>query len=107
MTGQLGKFHAPNEVIELLETYLDLARKMPFGSVAISLCGYPNMCAQDFAGDLFLELSQTESLHILHKRLTDSIDQWVFLPRNEDLDASYVVYNIANGPLCFDFICWL
>lgn len=95
------------EVIGLLEAYLEAAKNNRFGHVAISLVGHPNIAAYDFAGDISLELSQREALSLLDARVRRSIDNWTFPPQNTSLDASYVRYNIANGPLGYDFLIWL
>ena len=95
------------EVIELLEAYLETARKHRFGHVAISMVAHPNVCARDYAGDISLELGQRDVLATLHGLIDASIKNWTPPPRDESLDASYVRYNIANGPLGFDFLTWL
>jgi hypothetical protein len=117
------------EVVELLERYLALARKCPFGHVAIAMVGYgapllqvaspPTVPAQappsghadiaccDYAGDISLEKSQKEAVQILNERLSASIANWTLPSSDAWLDASHVVYNVANGPLGYDFIVWL
>jgi hypothetical protein len=96
----------PN-VVELLEAYLETARKAPFGHIAIAMVGHPNVGACDFAGDVNLELSSLEALGMLANKLKSSIDDWSLPPRDEGLDASYVCYNLRSAPLGFDFLVWL
>lgn len=95
------------EVIELLEAYLETAKTHSFGSVAISMVGYPNIAACDYAGDIALELAQRDALCLLHGKLQSSIDDWSLPAHDETLDQSHVVYNVRNGPLGFDFLIWL
>lgn len=95
------------EVIALLETYLAAARQHRFGHVAIAMVGHPNVAAADFAGEIALELSQQEALGLLRARLDQSIANWSLPPRDDSLDAGHVCYNLANGPLGFDFLVWL
>ncbi len=95
------------EVIELLETYLELAKNQRWGSVAIALTGHPGVAAADFAGDISLEMATLEALGLLHGRLAANIACWKRPPQDPGLDASYVCYPVANGPLGFDFLVWL
>lgn len=95
------------QVIELLEAYLETAKEHEFNHIAIAMTGYPNIAALDFAGDVALECGTREAVGLLTSRLEASIDDWTLPPRDESLDASHVVYNVANGPLGYDFIVWL
>jgi hypothetical protein len=101
------------EVIALLETYLAIAKEHKMGHVAISLCNYRGEGAPadfgccDYAGDIALEKSQQETVGMLYNKLGGSIANWELPPANEELDASHVRYNIAAGPLSFDFMTWL
>ncbi len=104
----------PNpEVIALLETYLALAKEHKMHHVAISLCNYrePTSPADyaccDFAGDIILEKSQQEAVGMLYNKLGGSIDNWDLPPADSTLDASHVRYNLASGPLSYDFMIWL
>ncbi len=101
------------EVVKLLEIYLDIAKRHQMSHVAIAMCNYRgegqprDVGVCDFAGDISLEKSERETLGLLIGKLDKSIDDWSLPPRNEQLDASYVCYNVAAGPLGFDFIIWL
>lgn len=96
-----------SEIIELLELYLEAARKNRFGHVAISMVGHPNIACTDFAGDITLEVQERKAIDLLQQKLKYSIDGWTRPALDDRLDASYVCYNIANGPLGFDFLIWL
>ena len=101
------------EVVGLLELYLDIAKRHKFSHVAIAMCKYhepggtADLGACDYAGDVALQLSGRETLQRLIGKLDASIDNWMMPPRDETLDASHVCYNVATGPLGFDFIYWL
>jgi hypothetical protein len=95
------------DVIDLLETYLVTARENDFGHIAICMVGHPNVAAIDYTGEISLELSQLEALGILRSKIDQSIANWTPPPRDESLDPSFVCYNLANGPLGFDFLVWL
>ena len=101
------------EVVGLLEVYLDIAKRHKFAHVAIAMCKYhepggtADLGACDYAGDVALQLSGRETLQRLIGKLDASIDNWMMPPRDETLDASHVCYNVATGPLGFDFIYWL
>src|SRR5215467_3553685 len=95
------------EIVGLLEAYLRLARDNSFAHVAISMVGHPGIAVADFAGEISLEESQQEAMGILRRRLDASVENWSFPAQDESLDASFVRYNVANGPLGFDFLCWL
>lgn len=109
--GEMKHFNhqrsAQPEVIELLNCYYSAAMQNPFAHIAICMVGHPNIAAIDFAGEVSLELSQLEAIGLLRERLELSVENWEFPPQDESLDHSFVRYNIANGPLGFDFFCWL
>ena len=96
-----------DDVVEMLMTYLEAAKKHPFGQIGIVMVGYPNIAAIDFAGEVRLEKMLQEGVERLKKRVDASIDEWEFPERDDTLDASYVRYNIAVGPIGFDFLTWL
>jgi hypothetical protein len=98
------------EVTELLEAYLTSAKGHPFGSIAIVMVGYSNdkhIVACDFAGEVKLEPSLKEGFRILTEKIEASIEGWTLPEQDKTLDESYVCYNVANGPLGFDFVVWL
>lgn len=95
------------DVIETLEAYLATARANKFCSIGIVMTGYPNVAALDYAGDVALQIGTYEGLRILGGKLRSAIDNWTLPTRDESLDASHHVYNMANGPLGFDFTVWL
>jgi hypothetical protein len=94
-------------VVELLETYLEAARKYPFSWAGIVMVGHPNVAACDFGGEVGLEEHGMDALKILGARLRDSIDNWQLPEQNPELDQSYAVYNLAMDSLGFEFINWL
>ena len=98
------------EVVELLEVYLETAKKNAFGSVAIVMVGHngtQDIAGIDFAGELWLEPSLKEALGMATKKVEDSLAKWELPPRVKNMDASYVCYNVAGDPLNFDFLIWL
>lgn len=101
------------EVIALLETYLETAKKYHMGHVAISLATYRGEVAPcdfgccDFAGDVALEKSQLQAVGQLWRKLGGSIRNWDLPHVDEKLDLSHVCYNVAAGPLSFDYMIWL
>jgi hypothetical protein len=95
------------EVIELLEAYLASAKKNAFDHVAIVMTGHPNVAAIDYAGEIVLEELAYEGVKSLKKKLETSISNWRLPPADASLDQSYVRYNLANGPLGYDFLVWL
>jgi hypothetical protein len=97
----------PPQVIQLLETYLDAARKHPIGHIAIAAVGYPNIIACDFAGDVALESTEIEAADYLLGRLHKSVADWAPPTHDATLDHSYVCYNLRSGPQGYDFIIWL
>jgi len=101
------------EVIALLETYLQVAKEHKMSHVAISLVNYrgegspTDFACFDYAGDFALEKSQQEAIGLLRDKISISINNWEFPESDEKLGADHVRYNIATGPLSFDFIIWL
>lgn len=94
-------------VIDLLEAYLEAARKGNFDSVAIAMTGYPDRAALDFAGDVVLEKATREALGLLVDRVDESIAIRALPKPNPQLGYDYAVYNCMEGPLGFDYLVWL
>lgn len=95
------------DVIELLEDYLEAAKKNVFDHCAIVMCGHPNVAAIDVRGDISLEPIALEAAKSLHNRLATSVRSWTLPVRDDGLREDHVVYNLANGPLGYDFVVWL
>lgn len=92
--------------------YLERAKTGEFGHGAVMMTGTVTgqpygVAAMDFAGELGLEVCTLEACKILQKRLEESIDKWILPAQDPALNHSYVRYNLANGPMGFDFIVWL
>ncbi len=97
------------EVVELLKHYAELAQRIPFSQVSIALVGQgkPNSAMIDTAGDVRLEGGAQEALEGLLSNLGASSKNRLLPDRDLSLDASYVCFDTATGPLSFDFITWL
>lgn len=103
----MSQVYGNKEIVELLELYLKTAREHPFGGVSIVMVGNPNVVASDFAGEIGLQtLLKDASVLQLH-RIQKEISNWTLPPQDESLGKDYVRYNLANGPLGFDFLIWL
>jgi hypothetical protein len=104
--------YGKKEAIELLEMYLQKAKEGEFGHCGVVLTGTVvgqpyGVAACDFAGELGLEVCTLEALKILQKRVEEAVDKWMLPAQDPALNHSYVRYNLANGPMGFDFITWL
>lgn len=95
------------EVIKLLERYLEKAKTEDCGLVGIILCRSPNEAQFDWTGEIVLENVLLGGMDKLGTAVKSSIDNCQMPKSNPDLDASYVVYDVATGPLGFDFMIWL
>lgn len=97
------------EILEILENYYLLAKTRRFDHIVISMIDAEDesIACADYAGVIHLELASYRALSLLRKRLEVSIMNWTLPERDNSLDASYAVYNLAHGPLCFDYIVWL
>jgi hypothetical protein len=98
-------------IVELLEMYLQEAKDKPFGFVGLVMMGMTAqnqpIAAIDWAGAAHYEEPSLEAVDLLKQRLVQQVLSWKLPPPNPDLDDSYVVWNLAHGPLGFDFIPWL
>jgi hypothetical protein len=95
------------EVIQLLEKYLDAAKKMRFGHVSVAMVGAPDVAAVGYAGEILMEKAAVEALDHVKKMIQDSIDNWELPEQDKELGKDYVVYNVAHAPLGFDFLVWI
>lgn len=106
-----------SEVIELLQLYLEHAKRYNFTFVSIAMVkhGDPKesedtrrpIGATDFAGEIGLEEQGLEAVGLLKQKLEKSIDNWSLPHPDLGLGADHVVYNVARDPLGFDFVVWL
>lgn len=103
----MSQVYGNNEVVELLEVYLKTAKEQPFGSVAITMVGHPNVVAADFAGEIGLQSLQKDAIRLIAAKVQKEINNWTLPTQDESLGKDYVRYNLANGPLGFDFLIWL
>jgi hypothetical protein len=95
------------EIIALLELYLESAKTKKWAAVAIAMVGHPNVACSDFVGEVNAEEMLDEAVARLGDKVKDSIDKWQLPEHDPTLDRSYVAYNVANGPMGFDFLIWL
>lgn len=95
------------EVIELLETFKELARDHGFSSVAIAMGSHPGYATVEYAGDLSLQQGTLEAVDVLRREIEFSIDNYKLPERDQSLGADYVCYDCCRGPLGFDFLNWL
>lgn len=105
-----GKYHAHEEVIELLQLYLETAKAAPFGAAAVVMVGNNDkqvIGAADFAGEISLNKHLMDQLEVAKAMVSEQVDACRLPPQDDSLDASYAVYNMADGPLGWDFVVWL
>lgn len=96
------------EAIKLLKNYIDAAEKDPaYKHIAISMVGDTGTVSFDYVGETHLECIQRDSIKFVHNQLETSINKWMYPTQDTNLDSSYVCYNVAHGPLGFDFVIWL
>lgn len=100
------------DVVDLLESYLSLAKNSGFSSVAIAMvCHHEEsrgaLACYDYAGDLSLQKGTLEAVDKLGNEISGAISHWKLPDRDTLLGADYVCYDTARGPLGFDFLNWL
>lgn len=96
------------EAIKLLKNYVTAAEREPsYKHVAVSMIADNGVVSFDYVGETHLECIQRDMLKQIHGIIDTSINKWTYPTQNPNLDSSYVCYNIAHGPLGFDFIIWL
>lgn len=103
MTSVVGN----QAVLDMLDRVREIALEKGMNHIAISLVGYPNEAALASCGDVMLEKAQQEAVGKLLQRVNRSIENWSLPKRDETLAEDHAVYNLAGGPLGFDFLVWL
>ena len=95
--------------IEVLEKYLWMFYNHKFTNIAIVAVDENSrgVIAVDYAGKASNEPALLQGIRALANGVTYAVTHWQLPPRDESLDASYVVYNVAHDPLCFDYLVWL
>jgi hypothetical protein len=102
-----SKSHGNAQVINLLEYYLDIARKGQLGYCGL-VCVTPQQeGAAVRAGDVKLEPWIIKGIDTLKESIETSVKNWQPPEPDVTLDESYVMYNAVLGPHGFDFANWL
>lgn len=96
------------EVVEVLENWLARARLGQLNFVALVSCEGPQAVFQDHAGVAEAYFAASFGLEHLKKRLADILlmkggDQ----PKQENVSADQVCYDLAREPVAYDFLTWL
>lgn len=105
--GLKAPIHGNREVVRLLETWLAKAREGDINHVALTVCGFPNLLACDFAGAVEMELFARAAVEKLKEKLEQFALNRAPPPEDPSLTADYVCYNLAAFPISYDFITWL
>jgi hypothetical protein len=102
-----SKAHGNEQVCNLFEYYLDIARKGRIGYAGVVVVTPQQEGAAVRAGDVKLEEWVVKGLDTLKASINESIANWKAPDRDMTLDESYVMYNSVLGPHGFDFANWL
>lgn len=95
------------EVIGLLESWLQEAKKGELNYAAILVCRLPNIGGCDFVGAPEMEPIVDEALARLKIKMEAYRRNRAMPPIDPRLGADYVCYNLANDPCSYDFFTWL
>jgi len=97
-----------DEVIGLLEYWLEEAKKEEILYVALGAVKLGDQVAYDHAGLQRMEPDARIALKALDYDLASVINSRKLDPRDYNLDASYVEYHLKGAtPICWDFLIWL
>ena len=113
--------HAPvpgnSAVVQMLELWLEEARKGNIGWCALVSAEYPSLKGWGFAGIADLQRLGLEAFGVPLEEIQKSeyglfgeiSSKWRnrTLPTRPDLGADHVVYNLAQAPIGWDFLPWL
>lgn len=92
--------------VDLLEKAVKAAKAEPIRYALVVLAGQ-NVAISDMAGDASYEPKIYEGLNRVIDRLSDNIESLRAPDYDTRLNPSFVCYNMATGPLGFDFVHWL
>ena len=96
------------DVLSMLEEYLERAKTdEDVASAALVLCRRQGGIDYRWTGEINLEDKLRAAVGILANAIDNSLTNSRLPIKNPDLDASYVVYDVATGPLGFDYLVWL
>lgn len=102
------------EVIRLLEWCLNAAKENPtIGHVTVAyLFQNPDVDGKPrsgggWAGDALLDPRADRLLQAMAAETRERIINRTMPPRDEGVPADYVIYNVPNGSISYDFIIWL
>jgi hypothetical protein len=95
------------DCVAMLENCLAHARTGKVNFAAVIMCQPPNHKAAVFAGIAEMELVAREAIENLTSDIDKAVHDRTVPPADPALGADHVTYNIASGPLAYDFISWL
>lgn len=95
------------EVVALLENWLRRAERGKLNHVALIVCQAPNLAACDFAGAQEMDPVVMSAIEQLKKQVELRVTNRDLPSLNPELGADHVCYDMACGPLTFDFFTWL
>lgn len=107
MTAIRSGGNAP--VIRMLETCLKAAQDNPtIAHVTVSfLYADQPKAGGGWAGDAALDPRSERALRTMADETRERIINRTMPPRDENVPADYVVYNVPDGSISFDFLVWL
>ncbi len=95
------------EVVALLEQYLEEAKLGQINYVGLFACQKPDRVACDFAGAMEMECVTPAGIEGIRAKIGQSIKDRQPPARDLALGADYVCYRIYQQPANFDFVSWL
>lgn len=98
-----------DEVVQLLEHFAKEARDNPniaYGTVVLTEAGQLQSHG-GWAGDVALEARAERAARQSANDIRERIINRTMPPRDPDVPADYVVYNVPSGSISYDFLIWL
>jgi FkbM family methyltransferase len=102
-----GRSNGNPQVIEMLEYWVEEARKGEIHHAALAAVKLNDQVAYDYAGVKGLEDRTQIALKTLTQELEMLRQARLIGPRNMNLGASYIEYHLTGTPICWDFLIWL
>ncbi len=105
--GEQGPVPGNAEVVALLERWLEVAKEGEACYAALAMIKMPNLMIVDFVGATEVEMAIEHALDQVKAKIAAAKKRRNLPPRDPNVTADHVTYNVAHYPLSFDFVPWL
>lgn len=105
--GEQAPVPGNEAVVALLERWLAVAKEGQVCYAALAMIQMPNKMVADFVGSIEVEMAIEHALDQVKAKIAQVRENRQLPPRDPNLTADYVTYNLSLYPVSYDFLPWM